>query len=168
MLGQSRFSKLTVLVVGVALLATAAAPASAETGEEPTRDRYVERAEPICKRNVLANKRIFRGAKGKVRRGELKQASRHFFRASRAFGKTIRQLVRVPRPTADLTRLKKWFGLLRKEKRLIVKIGKALRAEKKRRAESVSLELNRNSNRANNAVLPFGFDYCRLEQSRFG
>lgn len=168
MIGQSRFLKLTALAVGVALLATAAAPALAETAEGPTREQYVERAEPICKRNVLANKRIFRGAKGEVRRGELKKASGHFFRASRAFGKTIGQLVRVPRPAADLTRLKKWFGLLRKEKGLILKIGKALRAGKKRQAESVSLELNRNSNRANNTVLPLGFDYCRLEQSRFG
>lgn len=165
---QSRFSKWTVAALAVALMVTAAVPAAAETEGEPTREQYVERAEPICERNVQANKRIFRGAKGEVRRGQLKKASRHFFQASRAFGRTIRQLARVPRPAADAARLKKWFGLLRKEKNLIAKIGRALRAEKKKRAESVSLELNRNSNRANNTVLPLGFDYCRLEQSRFG
>lgn len=155
-------------VAAVAMLALSAAAAPAETVTEPTREQYVETAEPICKKNVLANKRIFKGAKGEVKRGQLKKASRHFFRAATAFGKTIRQLAPIPRPEADATRLKRWFGLLRKEKNLIQKIGKALKAGRKHRAESVSLDLNRNSNKANNTVLPLGFDYCRLEQSRFG
>ena len=30
------------------------------------------------------------------------------------------------------------------------------------------MDLNRNSNLANNAVLGFGFDYCRIDPSRFG
>lgn len=151
----------------LAALALGAVPAGAAEGPDP-RGEYADRAEPICERNVRANKRIFRGAEGEVRRGQLKKASRHFFRASRAFGKTIRQLVRIPRPAVDRDRLKRWFGLLREEKKLVLRIGKALRSGKKKQAERISLALNRNSNRANNTVLPFGFDYCRLEQSRFG
>lgn len=174
---QSRFSRYGSIAgarrgrAGVAVVALAlllgAVPAGAAEGEDP-RGEYAERAEPICKRNVQANKRIFKGAKGEVKRGKLKQASRHFFRASRAFGKTINQLAKIPRPQADTARLKKWFGLLVEEKKLVLKIGKALKSGKKKKAESISLQLNRNSNKANNTVLPFGFDYCRLEQSRFG
>lgn len=156
------------LVIGCLLLAllTAAVAAAAEPGEE--RQLYVDRLEPICKANVLANKRIFKGAKEEVQRGELKKASTHFFRAATAFGKTIRQLAAVPKPPADEAKLDKWFELLRVEKELIQKIGRALGAGNKSRAQTYSVELNRNSSKANNAVLSFGFDYCRLEPSRFG
>lgn len=147
------------------VLSCLAPPATAAELEE--REAFVARAEPICKTNVLANKRIFKGAEGEVKRGELKKASRHFFRAATAFAKTIRALDAIPKPPADTAKLGKWIGLLWDERDLIKKIGTALAAEKRRKAESFSVELNRNSNKANNAVLLFGFDYCRIEQSRF-
>lgn len=168
MIGRSRFWIAPALgVATLALLGALALPAVAVEGDDP-RDEYTERAEPVCKRNVTANKRIFKNTRKLVKQGKLKRASRDFFRASRAFAKTIRQLAKISRPAADATRLKKWFVLLRKEKKLIQKIGRALAAENKRRAESYSVDLNRNSNRANNTVLVFGFDYCRIEPSRFG
>ncbi len=154
-------------LVGVALLAltlTLAQSAAAET----TRDEYVARAEPICKANVLANKRIFKGAKGEVKAGKLKPASKHFFRAATAFAKTIRQLEAVPQPGADQARLGKWLGLLDTEKEIVEKIGTALAAGDKHRASSYSVDLNANSNKANNTVLGFGFDYCRIDPARFG
>jgi len=73
-----------------------------------------------------------------------------------------------PQPPADVAKLGRWFGLLRDEKDYILRIGRALAAEKRGKAESISVQLNRNSTRANNAVLGFGFDYCRIEPSRFG
>lgn len=165
---QSGFWRCSLVGLTVAaLLGAVALPATALEGEDP-RAEYAERAEPVCKRNVLANKRIFKNTRKLVKKGKLKRASRDFFRASRAFGKTIRQLAKIPRPSADRARLGKWFGLLRDEKKLIQKIGRALAAGNKRRAESYSVDLNRNSNRANNTVLVFGFDYCRIEPSRFG
>jgi hypothetical protein len=147
------------------LLALVPLASAAEPGE---REGYVEVAEPICKTNVLANKRIFKGAKTEVKDGELKKASTHFFRAATAFAKTIRQLDAIAKPPADEAKLVKWIGLLEDEKDLIKEIGQALAAGNKRKAESLSVELNRNSNKANNAVLGFGFDYCRIEPSRFG
>jgi ABC-type transporter Mla subunit MlaD len=149
-----------------ALLLCWAVPALA--AEETERDRYVAEAEPICKTNVLANNRIFQGVEKMVKEGKLKQASTHFFRAATAFGKTIRELAALPRPAADAARLKRWLDLLKEEKAIIQKIGKALAAEKKGKANSYAIELNRIANKANNTVLPFGFDYCRIEQSRFG
>jgi hypothetical protein len=145
-----------------------AVPSAGAAEGEMTVDAYVDQVEPICKTNVLANRQIFKGAKGEVKAGELKKASTHFLRAATAFGKTIGQLTAVPRPPEHEARLQKWLGLLKTEESLVRKIGKALAAEQKRKAESISVELNRNSNKANNTVLAFGFDYCRIEPSRFG
>ena len=96
------------------------------------------------------------------------RAPTHFFRAATAFGKTIDQLEVVPRPSADEARLAKWFGLLRTEKTIIEKVGRALASGDKHKAGSYSVDLNRNSNLANNTVLGFGFDYCRIDPARFG
>lgn len=155
------------ILLAVALSLSALVPLAA-AAEPSERDAYVDRAEPICKTNVLANKRIFKGAKGEVKRGELKKASAHFSRAATAFGKTIRQLDAIPKPPAHETKLTEWIDLLGDEKVLIEKIGRALAAGKRAKAESYSVDLNRNSSKANNAVLAFGFDYCRIEPSRFG
>lgn len=164
-MGGTRVRGLGVLGVALAaLLLTAPAVGAAEI----SRDEYVALAEPICKRNVLANKRIFKGAKQEVKEGKLKLASKHFFRAATAFAKTIGELAAVPRPTADEARLEKWLDILRTEKDIIKKIGQALAAEKRHKAESFSVELDRNSRKANNTVLSFQFDYCRIDQSRFG
>ncbi|MBK5219569.1 MAG: hypothetical protein JJE35_07270 [Thermoleophilia bacterium] len=155
------------ILVGALLVLCALVPVAA-AAEPSEREAYVDHAEPICKTNVLANKRIFKGAKGEVKRDELKKASTHFSRAATAFAKTIRQLDPLPKPPTDAAKLSAWIGLLEDERDLIKKIGKALAAEKKGKAESYSVDLNRNSSKANNAVLSFGFDYCRIEPSRFG
>jgi hypothetical protein len=155
-----------VLAMGLATCLAVPVASAGEPGTE--RAEYVERAEPICKANVLANKRIFKGAKDEVKEGKLKRASTHFFRAAAAFGRTIRQVTAIPQPPADQLKLGKWLDLLRDERALIEKIGRALAAGQRDKAESYSVDLNRNSNKANNAVLSFGFDYCRIEPSRFG
>jgi hypothetical protein len=149
-------------VLAMGLLASLAG--AAEIG----REEYVARAEPICEQNVLANKRIFKGAKGEVEAGKLKQASTHFKRAATAFAKTIRQLEAVPQPGADEAKLAKWLGYLHAERDFVARIGAALAAGQRHRAESISVKLGRNSTRANNAVLGFGFDYCLIDPSRFG
>lgn len=156
-------------VLGALLVAALLAPsAGAALPAEPTREEYVDAAEPICKTNVKANKQIFKGAKAEVKRGELKKASSHFLKAANAFNRTIVQLAALPQPPADAAKLGTWLGLLRAERDLVRKIGKALAAERKPKAESLSVQLNRNSTKANNAVISFGFDYCRIEPSRFG
>jgi hypothetical protein len=161
---QTRGFALLVLV-GMAMALFATSPAAAT---ELTRHEYTTQAEPICKTNVLANKRIFKGAKEKVKSDKLKAASKHFFRAATAFEKTIDQLEKVPQPSADEARLARWFGLLRDEKAIIEKVGRALAHEDKHKAGSYSVDLNKNSSRANNTVLGFGFNYCRIDPARFG
>src|SRR5262245_39367892 len=106
---QSLGRWLLVLVCTLAMLVVSVPVGRAA---DLSRDEYVSQVEPICKANVLANRRIFAGLKGKVKAGRLKPASRHFFRAADAFAKTIRQLAAVPQPTADQARLARWLDLL--------------------------------------------------------
>ncbi|MGC1166222.1 MAG: hypothetical protein WA862_08935 [Solirubrobacterales bacterium] len=134
---------------------------------ETTREEYIARVEPICKTNVEANSRIFKGAKAEVKAGELKKGSKHFFRAATALAKTIRQIEAVPLPAADAAKLTRWIGLLGSEQRYFHKIGAALAAGDKYKAQNLSVKLNRNSNLANNAILALDFKHCRIDPSKF-
>jgi hypothetical protein len=158
---RRRAAALAAAAVALAIVVSSA------TAAEPTRDEYVARVEPICKANTEANRQIFKGAKGEVKAGDLKQASTHFARAATALEKTVKQLKAVPQPSADQAKLGKWLGFLEAEGLFLGKIGKALAAEQKAQAQTFSVRLNRNSNLANNTVLGFGFSYCRIDPSRF-
>jgi hypothetical protein len=158
---QSKVLSLGVLVTALIVAVPLAGAA------DLTRDEYVAKVEPICKANTQANTRIFKGAKDEVRAGELGKASKRFKRAVVAFDRTIKQIQAVPRPTEDEAKLSKWIGYLKTEKSFLAKIGNALAAGDKYKAQSLSVRLNRNSNLANNTVLGFDFDYCRIDPSRF-
>ena len=158
-------TKLRVALPGALAICALAVPLA--SAQELTRDEYVARVEPICKTNVQANEKIFKGAKEEVKAGELKKGSTHFLRAATALDKTIKQLQAVPQPPADATKLTKWIGYLKTESGYFKKIGQALASGDKYKAQNLSVKLNRNSNLANNTVLAFGFNYCRIDSSRF-
>jgi hypothetical protein len=158
-------TKRSIAVGALGLLAFALVPLAAAA--EITRDEYVQRVEPICKKNTEANVKIFKGAKEEVKAGELKKGSTHFFRAATALDKTVKQLEAVPQPTADEAKLTKWIGYLKTESAYFSRIGQALAQGKKSKAQNLSVRLNRNSNLANNTVLAFGFDNCRIDPTRF-
>lgn len=166
---SARTSPLPVLGLAsvVALFVAVPVALAAEGEEELTRPEYVAKVEPICKANTKANSRILKGVKGQVKRGKLVPAGRRFIRASRALGKSVAQIAGVPRPTADATKLTKWIGYLKKEKRFLFLIGKSLKARNKFRAQKLASELNRNNNKANNTVISFSFKECRIDSSRF-
>jgi hypothetical protein len=164
-MSQSRGKRIGV---GAALLVSCTVLFGASAlGAEVTRDEYVRSAEPICKANTEANRRIFKGAPEEVKEGKLKAASTHFTRAKAALAKAVRQIAALPQPTTDEAKLQKWIGYLGQERDLLGKIGTALQHEDKPGAQQLSVRLNRNSNLANNTVLAFGFDYCRIDPSRF-
>lgn len=156
-----------VAIAAFACVAVVAAGALASTSPTQTRDAYVARVEPICKTNTKANERILSGVRQEIKQGKLKLAAGQFKQAAAAFGKATRQISAVPQPVADEAKLTKWLGLLGDEQKLLGEIGKALKAEKKGRAQSLSLKLTRNGNAANNAVLGFDFNYCLINSSRF-
>jgi hypothetical protein len=151
----------------LALIAALLVAAPLALAEEPTREQYVAKLEPICKRNTNANTRILKGVKRQVRKGKLKPAGKRFIRAANALGRSIRQMAKVPRPAADAPRLKKWFGYLKRERVFLLKIGRALKAGKRGLAQNLAVKLNKNNDQANDTVILFGFKQCRIESSRF-
>jgi hypothetical protein len=152
-----------ILVLAVTLVAAAAAWAE----EGPTREEYVAKVDPICQKNTEANKRILDGASKKVNSGKLTQAGAQFTRASAAFGKSVKEIVAVPRPAADSPRLEKWFGFLKIVQTNLGKVGRALKEGNKVKAVHEKIRAERSSNAANNVSFVFGFKYCHLKASQF-
>jgi len=151
----------------VAMVALAVAVPTAAGAEEPTRETYKAEVEPICKQNTETNSRILEGVKTQVKQGDLVPAGKRFIRASSALGKSVRQIAAVPKPPADVVRLEKWIGYLKDEKTFLQKIGQALKAENKYKAQKYAVDLNKVNNRANNTVISFGFNHCRIDSSKF-
>jgi hypothetical protein len=155
------------LILAVAIGLLVAVPVAVALEGEPTREEYVAKVEPICKANTEANSRILDGVKEQVKRGDLASAGRRFLRAATALGKSIRQIAAQKKPPADVAKLEKWIGYLKQEKTYLQKIGQALKADNKFKAQKYAVQLNRNNNRANNTVISFGFDHCRIDSSKF-
>ncbi|HVV88917.1 MAG TPA: hypothetical protein VHB53_00350, partial [Solirubrobacterales bacterium] len=141
--------------------------ASAAFAAEVSRDEYKEAAEPICKTSTKANERILGNVHKEVKTGKLKSAAAKFAQASKVQAKALRELEALPRPTADEARLRKWLGYLKTEVQLFATAGKKLKAGDKAGAEHIVTKLSQTANKANLEVLPFGFRYCRQEQSKF-
>jgi hypothetical protein len=164
---SARISSLPRLALAalVALLVTVPVALAAE-GVDPKQE-YADRVEPICKANTEANSRILKGVKEQVKQDQLVPAGKRFVRASTALGKAVAQIAAVPRPPEYATKLTKWIGYLKKEKTFLQKIGSALKAKDKFHAQKLAVELNKNNNKANNTVITFPFDECRIDSSRF-
>lgn len=155
-------------IVAMALCAALlAAVTTAFAAEEPTRAEYKADVEPICKANTKANENILAGVEGKVKQGKLKPAGRQFTRAATALKGTLRQLKAVPKPPADEARLTEWLQRVEKQQVLLNDIGKALIAEKRRKAETLSVKLVTGARNTNAIVVSFGFNYCRFDTSDF-
>jgi hypothetical protein len=154
-----------VLIAAATLLL--AANARAEGEAPPTRAEYVSHVEPICEANTIANKRILKDVRKKVKAGKLDVAGAQFIHASAAFGTTVGKISEVPRPLADDERLLKWFKFLRIVQTDLRKLGVALKAEEKIKATHESIRVERSSNAANNVGFVFEFHYCRITPSRF-
>jgi hypothetical protein len=150
-----------------AILFAGVAQAEIVPGSIPTRPQYVAEIEPICKKNTEDNTRILKGARAKVNRDKMPAAGRQFIRASRAFGRAVRQIVAVPRPPADDARLRKWFKFLRIVQTNLKKIGLALKAENRVKANHEAIRAERSGNAANNVGSVFKFLHCHLLPSRF-
>lgn len=163
---SAKKSSLPKLTLAVAMAILVAAPV-ALAAEEPTREEYVAKVEPICKRNTEANSRILKGVKEQVKQDKLVPAGSRFIQASGVLGKTVTQITNVPQPSTDSAKLTKWIGYLRKEKGFLQQIGSALKSKDKFHAQKLAVELNKNNNQANNTVISFGFKECRIDSSRF-
>lgn len=150
-----------VLALGVVSVARA---------EDPTRQQYVERVEPICQANTRANMRILRNVQAKARSrnpAKVREAGAQFIHASAVFGRTVGKIAAVPRPPGDNERLLKWFKQLNIVREKLRKLGVALKAGEEIKAAHEQIRVERASNAANNVGFVFEFHYCRLTKSRF-
>lgn len=152
-------------VLAVALVVLAVSPALA--AEEPTRAEYVSQLEQICKPRSEATARAVRGVRGDVRAERLAVAAGKFARAERIFATTVAAIAKVPRPAADRDTLKRWFSALGREELYLGQMVKTLRQDSVAGFQRVSAKFIHEGNRANNAVVSFGFDYCSFKPTRF-
>lgn len=154
---------LTLALIAVALAATLAAVACAET----TRADYIAQAEPICKANTDANRHILKGARAKAKRGKLGAAGRQLTRAAVAFAATVNQLAALEQPAADSQILARWINYLNLESSYLSQVAASLRAGKASQAQGLAVRLNRNANLANQTVATYGFSACLINPSEF-
>jgi len=155
-----------VLTAATAVMVMALVVCAAAFAAEVSRDEYKEAAEPICKASTKANEQILAGVRSEVKKGQLKKPAAKFAKASKEQSQTLRELEALPQPAADQARLTKWFSYLKIEAELFATAGNKLKAGDKAGAQHVFTKLSLNINKANNQVLPFGFNYCRLNAAK--
>ncbi|MFL5872255.1 MAG: hypothetical protein ACJ75T_02110 [Solirubrobacterales bacterium] len=149
------------------LLSVSGAVAVAGAAEEITRDEYVAQLEKICKPGSDATERAVRGVRSDVRHERLAVAGRKFAKAKRIFAGTVRSISAVPRPAADRSTLKRWFAALGQEQLYLGQMVDTLRADDVAGFQRVSARFIHEGNKANNAVVSFGFEYCSFKPTRF-
>lgn len=164
--GKGRGMSKRMLIAAAAVMALALVVCGAAFAAEVSRDEYKEAAEPICKSSAKANEGILAGVRTEVKKGQLKTAAAKFAKASKEQARTLKELEALPRPSADEARLTKWFSYLKIEAELFATAGKKLKAGDKAGAQHVFAKLGQNINKANNQVLPFEFNYCRLNAAK--
>lgn len=155
--------KLIVSLVAVVALVGAVPSMAAEA----TPETYKEEVEPICKVNTEANERILKGVRAKVKAGKLDAAARQFRAAAKALKQARSELLEVPKPSADATRLTKWLGFVKTEIQLFETVAKKLAGDEEASAQRMVVRLISTANQANNQVLDYEFRYCRLQPSKF-
>jgi hypothetical protein len=157
-----------MLIVGAAVAVLVLVVCGAAFAAEVSRDEYKDAAEPICKASTKANEQILAGVRTEVRKGQLTRPAAQFAKASKEQAGALRELEALPQPAADEARLTKWFSYLKIEAELFATAGKKLKAGDKPGAEHIFTKLTSNVNKANVQVLPFSFNYCRLNAAKLG
>jgi hypothetical protein len=157
----------TIAVMALFAFAAQGVLAPLASSADISRAEYVEQSEPICKANTVANTSILKGVQEDVRDGKLKVLGAKFSRAARALHHTIQRLEQIPRPSADESRLVRWFTHLNGEVKLLERVAGELRKERHASLGKYFVELRHNENVTNNIVLTFGFEYCLLQTARY-
>lgn len=128
----------------------------------------MDRLEAICKPDALETQRVMKGARSDINAERLDVAAGKFAKAASIFGSTVRAMGAVPRPGADLAKLRRWFTYLEMQESYLKQTTAQLRAGHAIKAQRLTARFIHNGNLANNVVLAFGFDYCRFKFSRYG
>jgi hypothetical protein len=144
-------------------------PTSTATAEGPSRTEYVAQLEAICKPGAKATQKAMDGVRDDVHKpSRIPVAAKKFSKAASIFGGTIDRISEVPRPASDESRLKKWFGYLKRQEQYLREIASQLRYDHTIKAQRLTARFIHHGNLANNVTLAFGFNYCSFRFSRFG
>lgn len=164
MAGRGRTIIIRVLLAACAAVLVTAAFAAADTAE---RAEYKAQVEPICKKNQQESNRYLSGVKNLVKHDKLKQAGTAFSKAALALEKAQKQLAAVPQPPEDAAKLGKWLSEIKAEVTLMRQIASKFKAGNKSKGSSLAVKLQDNATKANNGVLVFGFNYCKIDPSKY-
>lgn len=134
---------------------------------ETTLDEYKEAVEPICRANSAANQRILAGVRAEVKEGKLKPAAAKFRRAAEALKQTHRELVAVPKPATEESRLRKWLEYVKEEVELLQNAAKALQHGQANRARRYVVIMTATANRANSQILPLDLRACLFHPGQY-
>lgn len=154
--------KLVLSLVATAVL-FAAVPALAA---DISPDEYKAQVEPICKK-LKTKEEILEGARQNVKAGKLDKASRQLLGAANALKKARAELLQVPMPAEDATRLTKWLKGVKTEIELLEAAGKKLAKGETNGASKTIIRLRSNALKTNNLVLSYEFRYCKFEPQKF-
>jgi hypothetical protein len=148
--------------VAALLVYAAVAVAAVETKEE-----YKALVEPICQKNKQTSDRLLKGVKDLVKKDKLKLAGEKFAKAANALEKTQKELSAVEQPPAYSAKLTKWLSEIKSEISLMRTISKKFKAGNKSKATSLAVKLQDNATKANNGVIIFQFNYCKIDPSKY-
>ena len=141
--------------------------AAVAVGAVETKEEYKALVEPICKKNKQESDRLLKGVKDLVKRDKLKTAGEKFAKAANALERTQKELAAVEQPPAYASKLTKWLSEIKAEVSLMRKISAKFKAGNKSKATSLAVTLQNNANRANNGVVIFQFNYCKIDPSKY-
>lgn len=157
---MSGLRKCVGLLIAAILALVVAVPALADSSD--SREAYVAALDPICKRDAQRNSKLLDGTQAMVLKGKFKAPARKWAKAAKNFKKTIKTLEAIARPPAEEAVLKRWFGQMRAQQRLMEQMAKTLKAKNTRKANKLKIKLLRNSNKTNNTVFLFNFRHCLI------
>ena len=167
MRGNMKKPLLGTLLASVAALLVFASFAAGDAAE---REAYKAEVEPICKSNSSAADRLLGPVKGWVKKDKLKQAGQAFSKAAVELEKTQKKLSEVSQPPEDAAKLGKWLSEIKAEvalmKTIAANFNKNTKAGKSK-ATSLAVKLQNNATKANNNVIVFQFNYCKIDPSKY-
>jgi hypothetical protein len=162
---KHRWTWIAAAALGMSLLV---AGTSASAAEAPTREEYVSQLEAICKPDVQATQKAMKGSRADIQAERFDAAANKFSVAYTIFSGSVKNMLAVPQPEADVAKLEKWFGYLQAQQGYLKQIPAQLHSDRPIPAQRSIARFIHNGNLANNTVLAFGFEYCSFKFSRFG
>jgi len=158
---RSRVARLASVLFAAMLVFASVAAAETTTSE------YKEKVEPICKTNKEASDKYLKGVRDLVKKDKLKQASERFTKAAKALEKAQKQLSAVEQPAADSAKLTKWLKGIKEEAALMNTIAAKFKQGNKSKASSLVVKLTHNAEKTNSGVASLGFNYCKIDPSKY-